>query len=87
LAIILSVIAIASWITPRPFQLSTPEPAPLTTLPGSAFGGALSPDGRQLAFHWANDSEPGLYRKLLNSPSPIPLALRGPSRDFVYGPA
>lgn len=87
LAIILSVIAIASWITPRPLQLSTADPTPLTTLPGSAIGGALSPDGRQLAFHWANDSEPGLYRKLLTSPTPIPLALRGPNRDFVYGPA
>jgi Tol biopolymer transport system component/DNA-binding winged helix-turn-helix (wHTH) protein len=48
---------------------------PLTTLPGSSFGPALSPDGEKLAFFWdhAGPNVPNLYVQLVGGSNPIQL--------------
>jgi Tol biopolymer transport system component/DNA-binding winged helix-turn-helix (wHTH) protein len=48
---------------------------PLTTLPGSSFGPALSPDGEKLAFFWdhAGPNVPNLHVQLVGGSNPIQL--------------
>jgi Tol biopolymer transport system component/DNA-binding winged helix-turn-helix (wHTH) protein len=48
---------------------------PLTSLPGKAWGPALSPDGKQLAFLWngANPNRDDLYVELVGAQTPLRL--------------
>jgi len=61
----------------------------LTSLPGIERDGALSPDGRQLAFAWKGESgeDFDIYIQLIDAGSPVKLT-DGPANDFcpVWSP-
>ena len=91
LATIIAVVWAIVWHTRQPSVTAIPEPVPLTALPGTAYGAAFSPDGRQAAFNWlpaASDPHPGIYLKSIGSEAVAPLIIDKPSDGtFTYGPA
>ena len=64
------------------------EPEPLTSLPGSAYAPALSPDGRQVAFYWQTDAATGgIYVKTIGSERVTPIAIAKPNEEYLYSPS
>jgi Tol biopolymer transport system component len=72
---------------PRPEVL---EPVQITALPGAAYAPTFSPDGKQVAFHWAPEGgeDPGIYRKLIGGETHSAVVLtKRDSGQFLYSPA
>ena len=82
-----AALAVVLWPGRRPADSRVFEPETLTALPGTAFGPALSPDAKRVAFYWnSGGPDAGVYIKVIGSETQTPLVL-DKGGEFVYGPA
>jgi DNA-binding winged helix-turn-helix (wHTH) protein/Tol biopolymer transport system component len=73
-AVILAALLAGSALYRQTRPDPMPEVVPLTSLTGAEWDPALSSDGRQVAFCWDGEGEPGLYVKIVGGNEHVRLA-------------